>query len=202
MKKEFEEIIPHQEKGTQSNTESDAEFLDEKTAKDFFLIAKDRLLHINQWHELSGEGSAEFSLTDEHGNKVYRLPRIDDYFKIDIPGPGSSSGEGEDWVRIEAIEENDDINDQWIAIRVRPAPSPLNNDKDIAHFFSDTATSTFIVRRENNKVIAGVYGRNEKPNMKAEEFKDKVRNAAIALGAMVGISKIQWKNLVKGIVRS
>jgi hypothetical protein len=201
MKKDFEEIIPHQEEGMQNNTESDAEFSDEKKAQDFYLIARDRLLQINQWHELSGESSAEFSLTDENGNKVNRLPRNGDYFRIDIPGPGSPNGEDDDWVRIEAIEENKDVNDQWTAIRVRPAPSPVNEDKDVAHFFSDTATSTFIVRRENNKVIAGVYGRNEKPNMKADDFKDKVRNAAIALGAMVGISKIQWKNLVKGIVK-
>ena len=84
-----------------------------------------------------------------------------------------------------------------------PAASPsvtLNTKNDIAHFFSDEATSSFVVKREKNRVIAGVYGRNEKPNTDSETLTDSIRNTAMAAGALSGFSKIQWKSLVAGLL--
>jgi hypothetical protein len=45
-----------------------------------------------------------------------------------------------------------------------------------------------------------VYGRNEKPNTKAETAVDKARNTAVATGAISGFAKLQWKSLVNGLV--
>ena len=58
-----------------------------------------------------------------------------------------------------------------------------------------------MVKRENSKVTAAVYGRNEKPNTDVETAGDKARNAAIATGAITGFSKLQWKSLVNGLVK-
>ena len=68
------------------------------------------------------------------------------------------------------------------------------------HFFTEEASSCFLVKREKNTVTAGVYGRNEKPNTAAETFIDKARNTAVAAGAMTGFSKLQWKSLVNGLM--
>jgi hypothetical protein len=194
-------IIPSQDSGIQTNTESTEELATEKEAKEFYVTVCKRLMDINNWQHYAGKATASFQLTDNSGKEVKRDPQKGDHLKIDIPGPGSVSGQGFDWVQIEAIEKDQDENTQWNAIRVRPATSPLNEKEDVAHFFSDDTTSTFMVRQEGKKVIAGVYGRNEKPNTNTETTIDKIRNTAIATGAITGFSKIQWKSLVNGLVK-
>jgi hypothetical protein len=194
-------VIPSQDSGIQTNTESTEELATEKEAKDFYVTVCKRLMDINNWQQYAGKATASFQLTDNSGKDVKRDPQKGDHLKIDIPGPGSVSGQGFDWVQIEAIEKAQDEKTQWNAIRVRPATSPLNEKEDVAHFFSDDTTSTFMVRQEGKKVIAGVYGRNEKPNTNTETTIDKIRNTAIATGAISGFSKIQWKSLVNGLVK-
>ena len=186
-----------QESGAQSNTESKASFDTAAEAQSFFKEVKKRLLHVNGWQKLAGAATASFQLTDEKGNSVNRDVQKGDHFKIDIPGPGPATGDGYDWVQVEAVEEKEDK----VEITVRPATNPTNEQQDIAHFFSDEATSSFVVKLEGNSVIAGVYGRNEKPNLQAEKGRDKARNAAVASGAVGGFSKLQWKSLVNGLVK-
>jgi len=190
------EVVPEHNEGIQTNTESSIELSTEQEAQQFFNEVKQRLLNINNWHHYAGSGSAHFLLTDDKGNAVHRPPQQGDHFKIDVPGPGTITGEGHDWVQIEAIEEDKES----IGIRVRPATNPTNERRDVAHFFSEDATSSFIIKREGNKITAGVYGRNEKPNTNTETLKDKIRNAAMATGAISGFSKLQWKSLVNGLI--
>jgi hypothetical protein len=189
-------IIPENKEGTQTNTERSIEFATEEESKQFFQIAKKRLLDVNHWHKIAGNATADFQLTDEEGKPVNRTAKEGDHFKIDIPGPGSITGEGNDWVKIESIQEDEN----YIGIRVRPASNPTNERKDIAHFFNDNSTSSFIIKKEGKKITAGVYGRNEKPNTKTETVADKIRNATVATGAISGFSKLQWKSLVNGLI--
>jgi hypothetical protein len=197
---EEKEIVPPHVSGVQTNTESFKEFETEQEAKDFYLIARERLLDINHWQDIAGKATASFQVTDRNGKALTREVQKGDHLKIDIPGPGSSSGEGYDWVKVEAVENNNTADSQWTAIRVRPATNPLNDNKDVAHFFSDETTSTFIVWQEGMKVTAAVYGRNEKPNTDTQASIDTIRNSAIAAGAISGFSKVQWKSLVNGLV--
>jgi len=192
-----QEVIPEHNKGIQTNTESSIELSTEQEAQQFYEEAKQRLLAINSWHQYAGNASADFLLTDHKGNRINRSPQKGDHFKIDIPGPGTVTGDGHDWVQVEAIEENENS----IGIRVRPVTNPTNERKDVAHFFSEEATSSFIVKRDGKKITAGVYGRNEKPNTNTENLKDKIRNTAMAAGAISGFSKLQWKSLVNGLVK-
>lgn len=197
---EEKEIVPPHVSGVQTNTESFKEFETEQEAKDFYLIARERLLDINHWQDIAGKATASFQVTDRNGKAVTREVQKGDHLKIDIPGPGSASGEGYDWVKVEAVENNNTADSQWTAIRVRPATNPLNDNKDVAHFFSDETTSTFIVWQKGMKVTAAVYGRNEKPNTDTQASIDTIRNSAIAAGAISGFSKVQWKSLVNGLV--
>jgi hypothetical protein len=189
-------IVPEHHEGFQTNTESSVELNSEADAKRLFEKVKQRLLQINNWQQYAGNATADFQLTDKKGNPVNRIPQTGDHIKIDIPGPGTKTGEGHDWVQIEAIEQNDN----FIGIRVRPASNPENKEEVVAHFFSEETTSSFIVKREAKKITAGVYGRNEKPNTKSETLADKIRNATVATGAVSGLSKLQWKSLVNGLV--
>lgn len=201
MERRPEDIVPEQQTGSESNTEAVEVLADSSSAKSFYTIVKNRLLNVNNWHYYAGKLTAAFKLTDARGKEVKRSVQKGDYFKIDIPGPGSTTGEGYDWVQIEAIEEQNREDTDSIVIRVRPASNPQNDRPDVAHFFSDEATSSFLVKREGNKVIAAVYGRNEKPNTDAGKVVDKARNAAVATGAVTAFSKLQWKSLVTGLLK-
>ena len=199
--KKADDLIPQQEAGVESNTEAEVIFSNEQEARLFFEVACERLVNVNAWHDYAGTGTAEFSLCDGAGNEVQRTAQKGDHFKIDIPGPGSMTGEGYDWVQIEAIEKVESPEEESLVIRVRPATNPHNERTDTAHFFTEEATSNFVIRRQGLKVKAEVHGRNEKPNVKAEAVVDKARNAAVATGAITAFSKYQWKSLVNGLVK-
>jgi hypothetical protein len=196
-----EDSIPDQEQGAQSNSEETVECGNEQEAKQFYQKVKQRLLHVSEWQHWAGESLAHFQLTDERGEEVNRIAREGDHFKIDIPGPGTVTGEGYDWVQIKKISEEENEKKCCTLIQVKPATNPQNDRKDVAHFFAEDATSNFIVKLEGNKVIAAVYGRNEKPNTNTETIIDKARNVAVASGAISGFSKLQWKSLVKGLLK-
>lgn len=201
MNKNPEDSIPAHEEGTAVNVEDSVEFDTEGQAQTFFRKVKERLLNVNSWHQYGGALSADFTLTDENGKDVKRPPQKGDYFKINIPAPGIVTGEGYDWVQIEEIAKDAESVDEAISIRVRPTSSPVNNNPDVAHFYTNEATSNFIIKREGKKVTAGVYGRNEKPNVKAADgLLDKLRNAVVGTGGVTGFSKLQWKALVSGLL--
>jgi hypothetical protein len=196
--------LPEKEEGGHKDIEVHEKLSSIDEAKQLFATAKGRLLQVNQWDKICGKASAVFKLTDERGREVEGEPKPGYYFKIDVPGPGSKSGEGYDWVKVEAIEEKkDDSEDrEFILIRVRPTDNPTIKNENVAHFFSDKATSNFLVMREENKVTAAVLGRNEVPNTSAtESFLDKIRNAIVGTGAVAGISNLQWKSLVNGLIK-
>lgn len=197
-----EDLVPESATGGSTNSEHEVTEENEVKANQVFNRAVHRLLDISQWHTFAGLGSSVFKLTDENGDEVNREPTIGDYMKIDLPGPGSKAGEGFDWVRFEAIADKRDANGlaESFSMRARPCANPKSKDNSIAHFFTDEATSTFIVKREGKKVSAEVRGRNEAPNTSTHNIVDKVRNTAVAVPAIIGISNGQWKKLVVGLL--
>ncbi len=195
-------LVPENETGAGSDTEHSITFSSTEEAQQFFEVVKQRLLNVNNWHLLSGQASAVFILTDEKGKEVSRTAQLGDCIKIDIPGPGSLTGKGFDWVQIEAVEDSSSETIDVISLRVRPCDSPLVTSSKVAHFFSEESSSTFMVKRESKKITASVHGRNEKPNVKPNNVIDKLRNAVIATGAILGLNKPQWKSLVEGLLQS
>lgn len=174
----------------------------EKGACLLFKTAVERLYDVTNWGRLCGISSAGFLLTDANGNEVDRAIQEGDHFRIDIPGPGTITGNGYDWVEVERIQEHFNPCAEWesISITVRPSPNPQNEDADTAHFFSADATSTFLVQREKKRVTAEVHGRNEHANTDMSNILDSTRNAVIGTAALTGFSETQWKQLVKGIL--
>ena len=195
-------VIPQQQQGSKTDDGAIVKFDNVDEAKELFIEAKKRLFDVNNWHHFAGSVSATFRLTDSDGNEITGTPKAGQYFKIDLPGPGTLTGEGFDWVKIETVEERQHESgvDELVAIRVRPASNPTNSKNDVAHFFTDEATSSFIVRRNGNTVTAEVHGRNEKANTNAKALIDKTRNAVVASGAKSGLSSVQWSNLAKGLL--
>lgn len=195
--------LPEEEEGSQKDIDAKQEMSTIEEAKQLFTDAKNRLLQVNNWDKICGQGSAKFEVTDENGNKAEGVPKVGYHFKIDIPAPGTKTGEGFDWVKVEAIEQNEDADNdnEFILMRVRPSSNPLAANDEIAHFFSDKATSNFLVMREKKVVTAAVLGRNEVANTEIKvSFFDKIRNAIVGIGAAGGLSNPQWKSLVNGLL--
>src|SRR5690606_27189950 len=134
-------MVPGQEKGMQKNLKQSVTLETIDDAEEMFLVAKDRLTNVNQWYETAGEKGAKFTLTDHHGKELDRHAHIGDYIKIEIPGPGNKQGDGFDWVHIDKIRYDDypDDGTESMALMVRPCPSPLHQDGETAHFFSEDA---------------------------------------------------------------
>lgn len=196
------DTIPDQQQGAEVNVEESVTLTSTDAAKHFFSQVRQRLLNVNKWKELAGALSAGFTLTDRNGELVDGLPQPGHYFKIDIPAPGIITGEGFDWVKVEEVKDEQQPDADYISIRVRPASSPVNGRNDVAHFLTEDATSTFVVQRRGATVTAGVYGRNETPNVnEADTLLDKARNAIVGSGAVSGLAKLQWKGLVSGLLK-
>ena len=193
-------IVPDQQTGRAIDAVSTVELVKDEEAKAFFALAKEKLQDVNHWKDIAGTLSATFKLVDASGNEVHRKVEKGDYFKIDIPGPGTKSGEGFDWVQIEEVENIALPDGERFGFRVRPSDNPQNQKPDIAHFYSDESTSSFVVERRNNTVTASVHDRNTKPNTDADKPIDKIRDAIVGAAGVATFSKIQWKNLTDGLV--
>jgi hypothetical protein len=201
QKKNYTGIVPPQQSGQQIDAESTVEGATVEEARELYNRAKNRLLDINHWQQLAGKLLASFQLTDAQGHEVNRTVQQGDYLKIDIPGPGSKSGEGNDWVRVEAVEERFEGDMESMGIRVRPTGNPGSETGDTSHFYNADSTSNFTVTREGTRVTAGIYDRNIKPNTQAHNTADKIRNTVVGAGAMAVFSKIQWKQLAEGLLK-
>lgn len=195
-------IVPAQYTGKEIEAEAFAELKNEHEAGTFYEIVKERLLNVNNWHGAAGIISARFQVVNAAGEVLTRNVQKGDYVKIDIPGPGSSAGDGYDWVCVEALQEVTGTNLQSIGMRVRPAPNPLGIRNETAHFYSPDATSNFIVTRKNTVISARVIDRNVKPNHHAASLLDTIRDSAAGIGAMGIFSKLQWQGLVNGLVKT
>ena len=192
-------IIPENKIGKAVDIEHSV-IADASEAKNVYKIARERLLNPQKWQQLSGAASAAFEIIS---NSVISQKEVqkNDYLKIDIPGPGAAEGDGYDWVKVEAIEEdNIPEADNSIALKLRASPNPNSDKTSTAHFFKEDATSTFIIKLNGNTITASYYGRNEVPNVQDVSLVDKVRNALVAVGAAIGFSEIQWNSLVKGFL--
>src|SRR5688500_4301916 len=142
-----EQNIPVQQEGGKSDVTESITLDSDFAAKQFFQVACQRLKDVNKWHEVCDSEATKFALINSDGDAVLRDVQEGDYFKINIPGPGSRAGNGFDWARVEEVSLKEEEAGAVFFIRVRPAEPPIKNEHNVAHFFKDRATSTFMVRR-------------------------------------------------------
>lgn len=198
--KNYTGLIPENKEGRAITAEASANFNSVAEAKSFYKTARQRLLFIHNWGKIAGQLSADFQLTDNNGNEADRPAQNGDHFRIDIVGPGSKAGGGYDWARVEEMKEVNSETVDSIAILVRPAANPKTSNPNVAHFFSEKSTSTFVVTREGATISASIYDRNIEANEETEEPLDKFRNAVVGLSAKHGASKLQWQALAEALV--
>ncbi|HET9747564.1 MAG TPA: hypothetical protein VFP97_17730, partial [Chitinophagaceae bacterium] len=174
----------------------------EADAESLYNEARKKLLDVNNWNKVAGIITAQFQIVDENGKEVSREVKKGDYLRVDIPGPGSKEGDGYDWVFVEEVNEINNGSIQSVGFRVRPDKNPFGDKNETAHFYSKEATSSFIIIRENAKVISWIVDRNLLPNTESESLVDKVRDVAVGISAIAGFSKVQWQGLADGLVKN
>lgn len=194
------ELVPKQETGVKIDVEERVELGHPDEAEAFFRSVSARLLDVNNWKSYAGKISADFQLIDINGHKAERPVKEGDYIQIDIPGPGPQSGDGFDWVKVEKIAEETKNNVHTLSMRVRPTPSPLNDETSVAHFYSRQSTSTFSVSQNDNKITVGIFDRNTEPNKNGGSAAERIRDKAVGLTAITAFSRIQWTLLAKGLL--
>jgi len=190
------QLVPPQRSGKAIEAEAAAILSTEKTAVLFYELVKNRLEHVNSWSVIAGKLSAEFQLVNKEGLEVFRKAHEGDYLRIDIMGPGGTSGSGFDWVKIEQMQDAPDN----FGFRVRPSSHPAANRAVPDHFYDGESTSTFQVNRVGRRVIVSISDRNMKPNEEATNVVNKVRNYVVAWAARARFSQIQWQALADGLV--
>ena len=177
--------IPAQTKGKAVDLEHTVTADTIAEADHLFNMACDRVLHPQKWATLTNGFGASFTPVDRSKKMINRSVRLHDFIEIDIPAPGK------DWVRVSAIERDSDS----VALTLLVSPEPGKETEGVGHFFDEGATSTFIIRRKEKSVTASYHGRNETPHT------DKIRNTIVALGALAGLSEIQWSSLLEGFLQ-
>ena len=194
---ETDTFIPAQKEGKDLDLEYSLTKSTILGARTLYKTALKRLLCPYLWHELAGSATAEFNIY-ESGRNNSKPVEVYDHLFIDIPG---MSLESHDWVIVEEIKQQAIKQaDESIGIKLRACPDPHTSEDTVSHFFTESATSTLIIKRIGNVVTASYHGRNEKPNIQTGNTLDNIRNGMVALGAMMGLSKLQWTALIKGLL--
>ena len=196
------EIIPLQFVGQEIEVETIKELKDEASAQILYNVAKKKLLDVNNWNKTAGAITAQFQIIDEKGEEVTRGVKKGDFLRINIPGPGSKEGDGYDWVLVEELKEINKGSLQSTGFRVRPNENPFSEKSETAHFYSKEATSSFIITRENSKLISWIIDRNLLPNTESESIVDKLRDVVVGVSAIAGFSKVQWQGLADGLIEN
>jgi hypothetical protein len=195
-------FIPIQKVGSKLDLHSTVACDTLEAAERFFELVKNRLLNVNQWDEICSLPSSTFRLINSQNQEIAGFVKEDDYIRINIPGPGTSIGEGYDWVKVETIIDQELDDGNILSITVRPTHHPLRAFSETAHFFSSEATSTFVVKRVGKNISAEVHGRNEIPNNDTTVFIDNLRNTFVGWGAKIGFSYPQWSALTNGLIKN
>ncbi len=177
-------LLPPQTTGEATQIAAEVLTEREEDARYVFERASERLLDVNQWTDMCGSLAAGFQLTDEMGKDLQGHAAVNDFVRIDIPGPGPR--EGRVWVQIEKVEQPvGAATDSLFFIRVRPSPAPpVRAGAEAADFGEFSPTSTFVLERNGKRVTMTVYGRNK---------------IAGSVGA-IGLSRSQWKALIQGML--
>ena len=194
-------IIPEQFKGQELEVEASQVLNDVTAAQTLYQAAKEKLFSVNNWHQVVEGITARFQIVDQSGNEVSKTVNKGDYLRINIPGPGNKEGDGYDWVVVEEMKEINKEDFQSAGFRVRPTENPFGEKNETAHFYSDETTSSFIIIRENIKVVSWIVDRNMVPNTGSGSLVDKVRDVMVGVSGIAGFSKVQWQGLVDGLLK-
>lgn len=168
---------------------------DIEDAKDLFLLAKDRLLDVNDWNSLFPEKGYHIQLTNSKGEKLHRDARVDDL--ISIKAANNNGNTSEMCVRIGKIQYDfyPDVRSESISMLLEMAYSPSGDG--IEH--ADKKVETLLIKREYGKLTAYCNSGNELPGPD-DESPSKPVNADTDLHPVLCIPTNQLQQMLAGLI--
>lgn len=194
-------LIPKQIKGDSHDVVSMKCLDTVDSAEHNYEMVVERLQAVNDWHSYSNKFKGKFKLINPKTEQQSSKLEIGMLIRIEIPGPGTVSGNGYDWTEIVDIQTNTK-NDAtpFFAMTIKPCSPPNADEKVIAHFFKENASNTFIIRRIGDCIYAEVHGRNETINISDVPLLDSIRNIGINMGSKIGLGGLNWLALTEALL--
>jgi hypothetical protein len=175
---------------------SENDYPDIETARQAFARSKEKLFDVDAWSELPGISST-FQLHDKLGTrKEGAKPEVGDYIWIDLPGPLPKN-----WVQVVSLSETEMQAGFTVSPSENPQERATPGEAETKHFFTQDATSTFVVELQGTRLVAKEIGKDEVINNQGEEAGSrKVINTLIAEGGWAFFQRVQWQKLTDYLV--
>ena len=170
-------------------------------AQECFSILVARLMAVNSWETYSDKVKAGFTLLGIGTGESTADLEIGNFIRIDIPGIGNPSGGGYDWTKIVEIQKGEDAEYPFFLFTIKPCSAFGEPERPTAHFYTEDASNTFIVRKVGTCIYAEVHGRNELENSTNGPLMDNLRNKAVAVGSKVGLGNLNWLGFTKALLK-
>ena len=89
---------------------------------------------------------------DSNGNFINRLAAIGDYVKVVFSGMQKLISDSEEHVHIGQIISLKHGGMDVVIMKVYPCADPTDNKQEVAHFFNDEASNTFLLYRTTTHI--------------------------------------------------
>lgn len=191
--------VSREEESEQADIVHFVNLVTEQQAKELYNEAKARLLDVSHWNMWSSGINTRFILVDENGRKVLRPARMGDHFMINVPERASPSGEGNNWIRIETIEEERSPEEQResFSMRMSAVINPGNGESNTAaYLLRGNKTNTLRLYRSGRKVTVRVDRENETPDTGA----GNIPGLHTSSGFIFRFPRHQWQKLTRGLL--
>lgn len=115
-------------------------------ADEYFLVAKDRLLDVNEWNNILTDNYNTFALTNAQGQKLHRDAHCGDMIKASIELDNTTKDR---WLHIDKIQYDSypDINAEEISMNLQISYSPSGNGIDLTKYKEEDRYFTVVINR-------------------------------------------------------
>lgn len=197
---ELKKLIPIQRIGKCSDTYSSLKIKELNNPDIAYKSIRNRLLNVNKWAHYAALTNADFILLDSNGNALDGLAAEGCFIKVRFSRFQKIISAKHDFVRIKSIITVRNIFGDAVVMQLQPTHNPAKSGSEIDHFFTDEASNTFVLYRDDAKIHLSIHGRNERPNFKVSKTTKKIRNMVFAALGVFGVSKVQWESLAHGLL--
>ena len=195
---DIEDLVPINTKGSENNAAAFLVCQSQTEAFERFRSLSQNLLKINDWDVKAGKNPTEFFIYNKDKSQSVQE---NDLVKIKIPAPQNKLGNGFDWVIVRKVQMIEKADLKLCLLQMKPHSCPESSNRNIAHFYRDDASSTFILAKKEKTLQLSIHGRNEIPNTKKIGLLNSCRNFFVASGGIFGGSKMQWQDFAEEFIK-
>lgn len=164
-------------------------------ARDLFMLAKERLLDVNDWNSIMGNNGYHITLTNSKGEKQHRDARTGDM--ICLSAPKAKDHIVEKWIQISKIQYDffPDIRSECISLLLNTTFSPSG----VGIAYTAESSETILIKREGQTVTVHCNAGDELPGEDAETPDEHI-NRSIELHPVLNLSTNQLQHFLQEFI--